>query len=267
MSGRSAYVRKQKAPVRHEQVFAPRSPPHPPSPQYAWQSEPFMSGRPSLEPMAEQSSYDGAQHYVPALNIIDFDYDRSPPSVVRPPSRPRANSSQGRTATSMSWSSTADGSASQPSRIEKSALRAFVDNKSEALRSKLAFRSAPRQPSSDQLHHVRPNRSAASSRSPFSSSYSSTSIHHHASFDAPPSSRSRTPPDRIRMAPAHDVSSVAEPCATLSQGGLRYGEHLASVKRWSGGGKLPQPWSKLRKVRSTGSSVSSPPPPPPPPGA
>lgn len=49
------------------------------------------------------------------------------------------------------------------------------------------------------------------------------------------------------MAPAHDVSSVAEPCATLSQGGLRYGEHLASVKRWSGGGKLPQPWSKLRK--------------------
>ncbi|KAI9834693.1 MAG: hypothetical protein M1826_000095 [Phylliscum demangeonii] len=157
------------------------------------------------------------QQYVPALNIIDFDLHSTP----SPPSlrRPSASSGHGHSVSSLSsWSSQERRRPRSPSdsgRLEKSAFRTFVDSKSDALRSKLSFRSA----SSSALYAPRP--------------------------------RDRLSPIPVpvhqRAASWTGDGGIASLRPPSDEATLNFGEHLSSVKRWAGGGKMPQPWSKLRK--------------------
>ncbi len=280
MSGRSAIARKQKAhsdKPHHliDRSFTVHSSPAPSvshrTPPSVWSADSFP--RRPMPAVEETFAYHHHQHqhhqfqhhgpppgspyqgqsYIPALNIIDLDFERSPPlSSPSGVSRARANSTHARSGTSMSSWSSLDGS-SPPSRVEKSALRAFVDSKSDALRSKLSFKSTARKQSMDQLHHSpRPSRGAhVPTRTPFTPPSSHATV-----IEMPTSApRPRSPPGRSGFPPSpvdHPMSNTGESTTgstVLPQSGGRFGEHLSAVKRWVGGGKPSQPWSKLRKVR------------------
>lgn len=237
MSGRSAIVRRHKGvtpdtwgdPGYQLQQAHKLSPALPPPPQqFAYYSR-------------QHQDYSG-QHYVPALNIIDFDFDTSPAPTSRP-IRQRQLSNARSAASISSWSSVDDLSAPQGvpmvSRIEKSAFRTFMDSKSDAFRSKLSFRTISSKTSSN------PGDARSITSDPLTSPPNTARESNGPRFELPASPVISSSARRAQRAADAGMSVVS---ASTSNDALRFGEHLSSVKRWSGGGRLPQPWSRLRKV-------------------
>ncbi|KAI9794235.1 MAG: hypothetical protein M1816_006161 [Peltula sp. TS41687] len=242
MSGRSAIVRKHKGAMpdtwRDTGFQLPQAhkmsgslplplPLPPPQQQFAYYAR-------------QQQEYAG-QHYVPALNIIDFDFD-APPALTSRPIRPRQPSNARSAASISSWSSVDDQSASHGipvvSRIERSAFRTFMDSKSDALRNKLSFRTISSKTSSN----------PADARSITSDMLTSPPNTARASNGT----RSEVPASPMIASSIRRVQRTADAGMSVISAGssddlVRYGEHYASVKRWAGGGRLPEPWRKLRK--------------------
>lgn len=215
--------------LQHGQKLAP-----PPPPPLTQQQFPYYS---------RQHQEYSAQHYVPALNIIDFDVD-APPATISRPTRPRRTSNARSAASTSSWSSMDRPSVpviQVASRIEKSAFRAFMDSKSDALRNKLSLRNISSKTSS-------PSTDTRSFTSDLAISPTSTAREPYAGTFEFAASPVLSPSIRHAQRPADTGMSVTS--AVASDEGTKFGEHLSSVKRWCGGGRLPQPWNKLRKVCS-----------------
>ena len=260
MSARSAIVRKkQKPPARS--ISAVRDPPAShwqggPSPaqqQFRATTEGFAFAYeggllpPSLAaPRPVPPGLIQGHTYVPALNIIDLDFERSPPATAPSSSRDQTAFNQGQTGTSTSSCSSEKGHRSS-SKIEKSVLRAYVDSKSDAFRNKLSFKALARKPSADHLNlNVRSTRGAHVPLRVITTPYTPPTI-------SSPIELSRLSP-QYQAAPVHSPTpfSVPELCSSGGRprpsGSDRFGQHLSAVKRWIGEGKSPQPWSKIRKV-------------------
>lgn len=195
-------------------------------------------------PRPEPQDYPG-QQYVPALNIIDFDFDASQ-VLTSKGARHRPQSSHGRSAGSVSsWSSLERSPTARPapgeSRIEKSAFRAFMDSKSDALRSKLSFKSPGVKPSPHSSHP----QSMSSTLTP--SPPATTKDVNALRFELPGADDLVLPSMRQGHGPAEIGLGGGAPPSPWEEA-FRFGDTLSSVKRWCGEGKIPQPWSKLRKV-------------------
>jgi hypothetical protein len=249
MSGRSAYVRKQKATNNTAAHDASRS-------QHSyvhdvWRPEPLSPPSPLAPPQPyvgvdyDHLAEDG-QPYVPALSIIDPDFGKSP---VKPSFSPRgrANSAHARTGTSLSSWSSHEGYAPPARTSSKSAFRNFLDTKSDALRNKLFFRSSSRHASDGGRLSRKPSRNVMASAEARPAFTPAPAIAQAPTLEITASPRPRTTAEQVRKSPV--AGSPAVESAPIPLGNARFGEHMSSVKRWVGGGKPPQPWSKLRKVR------------------
>jgi hypothetical protein len=123
------------------------------------------------------------------------------------------------------------------SAIEKSSLRVYLDSKSDQIRNKLAAKFSPK-PGTVADNTVRPETRAAVSRGradPFASELPSTPV-------AIPHAINSTLVSRPKVVRPNDGLGLG------FDGRTRSGEE-ARIKRWLGGGRPPQPWNKLRKVR------------------
>ena len=222
MSGRSAYVRKHKA--NYKEKSGPTSQPfqshqsqpsfyQPPPPQYV-----------QPEPRYDHYEYEYSGRHPPRRRSSSI-HAVHPASASAYPDQPTYHRSPA--------SSGATG-------IEKSSFRAFMDSRSDAFRTKLTSRfSNNKQAEERHEQHemdVRPDQM----RQPRSMGGS-------AAFELPaspmpmPMPMQESLPVRPRTQPRHDSSFTHE-------SSLRGVEQAAPVKRWTGGGKLPHAWSKLRKV-------------------
>ncbi|KAI9818720.1 MAG: hypothetical protein M1832_004197 [Thelocarpon impressellum] len=215
MSGRSAYVRKQKA---------------------TYKDKPSNSSS-SRQAFPSQASFYGAPQYAAPEPRYTDPYDHDYASSRAP--RRRSSSVHGGRTPSISGASSYNGSTygstrtpSSPtgthSGIERSSFRAFMDSKSDAFRTKLSTKLGGR-PRDDQhdagrrADQLRPPRSVGG-----------------LAFELPATPlQEQQLPVRPRTQQRVESHSHENALARLEQ--------TASVRRWSGGGKPPQPWSKLRK--------------------
>jgi hypothetical protein len=196
MSGRSAYVRKKNNQVVKDRVPGRRAP-------------------------SQQGSY-------------SLSYGESS-SAAQSTSYQNATFHRQRSGTSISSGSEADQQSRRPtllpleSGIEKSALRSFMDSKSDKLRNKLASTITGSAPRTDDPSPVRPGSAASPDRSFEPSTVASP-------IPVPNAHRPRLQQHES----SYDMGHRGHRGGSADLGPL--------VKRWGGSGRLPQPWNKLRKV-------------------
>ncbi|KAI9794287.1 MAG: hypothetical protein M1833_000430 [Piccolia ochrophora] len=208
MSGRSAYVRKKNV----------------------------NTGEHHQHQYQQPQSRPGTKH-----SYVESDPYDAFSSVSTITSRQRSHSNHTKSGTSVSSWSSHDGRSRRPqlaplatSGIEKSSFRAFMDSKSEAIRSKLSFKHSHKMgdhqmfPENDNYHFGPNSPPARSAAQP--------------SFELPAESCSATTPTRPRMPRADSALNL-----NSYDHGLAQAEQAAPVKQWIGGGKRPQLWNKLRK--------------------
>ncbi|KAI9847429.1 MAG: hypothetical protein M1838_000872 [Thelocarpon superellum] len=219
MSGRSAYVRKAKADYKEKSGHSH----HPPPPQ-AYQAPP----PPAPPPFYTAPSYSNIHHEARASDPYDFEYN---------PKQARRRSSSihaGIPGSVSSWNTPSEQSYHRggPSRgettsIERSTFRAFMDSKSDSFRTKLSSKFGAKTHADSGEPHMRmeaqhPPRSIGG-----------------LTYELPATPMPETLPVRPRTQPRAESS--------IGQDQLRNLEAATSVRRWTGAGKPPQSWNKLRK--------------------
>jgi hypothetical protein len=223
MSGRSAYVRKKKGDT-HEKDAALQF-----QLQQAAARQHFLEQ--NEESMLARSD-SSRQHTVNAVNY---------------PTRSGASFSSGSSDNGRHALPSLQAVNASVSAIEKSSLRAYMDNKSDQIRNKLAAKFSPK-PEPIGSYGMRPETRSAVSRGradPYvAAELPSTPI------TIPHTINSTLAPSRPRVVKTNDSLGLG------FDGRTRSGDE-SRIKRWMGSGKPPQPWNKLRKV------THSPPPYPP----